>query len=317
MSKVFKDLGKDSKDLLSQDFVSGSNLLLSYNTKTPNDIGFKGSDKRTTKTDTKKVTKEVVEALVDTKVEWKSQNIEFNLKLSTSRDFSVGFFAKDMATKGSKIDFQYTVNEKDGTVAKLSPSYKSDSFSAQTSVAYPLSLGKKIGPPIKWISELVFQFPRKLFWGLNFLFDFEHNQTKIKTEGVVVNHLTENSAFAGRAAYNHQDESLVWGFSYFQDLSHSTKWSADYEFDTSKGLPIVQIGGQYKVDHNTTLKSRAVVKSTELSAPTDYRLGLSLKQQVSKNLKATLGADFNVRQILGEGVGEAHSFGCEVEISHD
>jgi len=127
-----------------------------------------------------------------------------------------------------------------------------------------------------------------------------------------VSHALQNSAVAARASYDLQEESLVWGFSYFQELSHTTKLSADYEFD-AKG-PTAKIGGEYKVDERTTLKGLATVKS-EAGTPPDYRLGLSIKQNVSKHLKATIGADINVRHILGEGVGHAHSVGLEVEIS--
>jgi len=221
-----------------------------------------------------------------------------------------------MLIKGVKVDFQSTYNEKDGIATKLTPSYKCDSYSGQTSVLYPVNLGgKKNSQPIKWISEFVFQLPRKIYFGLNFLVDFETNQTKQKTETAIMKPLDVNSVVAARASYVHQDESLVWGFSFFHKLSKFTKWCADYEFDSSKG-PTAQIGGKYKVDKDTTLKGRAVVKSTEVGV-SDYRLGLSLKQKVSKHVTATIGADVNVRQILGVGIGELHSIGCEVVISDD
>jgi len=113
MSKDFKDLGKESKDILSKDFISGNSLIFTGKIKTPNDIEIKGSVKRNFKTDAKtKVTKENVEVLIEPKYEWKHQDVEINGKLSTSRDHSLGFVSKDLFTKGAKIDFQGTSNER-------------------------------------------------------------------------------------------------------------------------------------------------------------------------------------------------------------
>jgi len=275
-------------------------------------LGRSGGNKTDAKT---KVTKEVVEVLIEPKYEWKHQNVDFNAKLSTSRDYSAGFVTKDLFVKGAKIDFQGNSNEKDGLVLKLSPSYKNDNVYGQVTCSYPfLQFNKKTPPPLKLLFEAVIQLSKKIFLGFNFLVDQEygHTHSKKKLEGAIASHATHNSAVAARASYDLHEESLVWGLSFFQELSNTTKLSADYEFD-AKG-PTAKIGGEYKVDDRTTLKGLATVKS-EAGAPTDYRLGLSVKQNVSKHLKATLGADVNVRHILGEGAGHAHSVGFEVEIS--
>jgi len=315
MSKFYKDLGKDSKDLLSQDFFSGNSLSIIALAKTPNNAIVKGSLKRNFKTDPKtKVTREVVEVLVEPKWDWKSQNVEFNSKLTTSRDFSAGFVSKDLV-KGVKFDFQSTLNEKDGLVVKLSPSYKSDNFSTQFGCAYPFSWSKKTSLPIKWNAEVVFQLPKKLYLGLNFLLDKDFTHSKKKIEGALVSHASHNSATAAKASYDLHEESVVWSISHILELSRTTKWSAEYELDSLKG-PTAQIGAEYKINDKTTLKSRAVVKA-EVGAQPDYRLALSLKQRYSKHLKASFGADINVRQFFGEGVGHAHSLGCEIEISED
>jgi len=313
MSKDFKDLGKESKDILSKDFISGNSLIFTGKIKTPNDIEIKGSVKRNFKTDAKtKVTKENVEVLIEPKYEWKHQDVEINGKLSTSRDHSLGFVSKDLFTKGAKIDFQGTSNEKDGLTLKLSPSYKSDSFSSQITCSYPfLSYNKKTTQPLKWTIEGVFKLFERLYLGINFLIDKDYSNSKKKIDGVV-SHAKHNNVVSARFSFDHHEDSLVWGLSYYQELKNKTKLAADYELD-AKG-PTAKIGGEYKVDDRTTLKGLAVVKS-EAGAPTDYRLGLSFKQNVSKHLKATLCADVNVRHILGEGAGQAHSFGCEFEIS--
>jgi len=311
MAKSFKDLGKDGKDVLTLDFHSGNSITITAQPKTPNGIAVKTTLKRSFKKDPKtKATKEAVELLFEPKHEWKAQNLEFNGKFSTAREFSAGFLTKDLVIKGSKFEFVASRNDKDGPSAKMIPSYKNDTISAQASIAYPLA--QKNNQPIKVISELVVHYPKTVLWGANFLLDYEPNQTKLKTEGTLVTYPSQDSQVTGRVAYVHSEEALVWGLSFFHKLTDFTKWAVEYELDATKG-PSVQIGGESKFGDNI-VKARAQVKVTETGAP-EYRLALSEKQRISKYFTATVSADFNVRQFLGEGVGDVHSFGAELKFS--
>jgi len=49
----------------------------------------------------------------------------------------------------------------------------------------------------------------------------------------------------------------------------------------------------------------------------EYRLALSGKKQVSKYFSAIIGADLNVRKLLGEEghLGDTHSLGVEIKLS--
>jgi len=311
MAKVFKDLGKDAKDVLSQDFHSGNNLTIIAQPICPNGITIKTTLKRLFKKDPKtKTTKEAVELLFEPKYEWKAQNLEFSGKFSSARDFSGGFLTKDLVAKGSKFEFNLSRSDKDGPSAKMIPSFKNDSVSAQASIAYPLA--HKNNQPIKLISELVVHYPKTVLWGVNFLIDLEPGQAKVKTEGSLVSNPSHDSQVAGRVAYVHNEEALVWGLSFFHKLSDTSKWAVDYELDASKG-PSVQVGGEHKYGTNT-VKGRAQIKVTETGAP-EYRIALSGKQHVSKYFTLTLSADFNVRQFLGESIGDHHSFGAELKFS--
>jgi len=313
MTKVFKDLGKDTKDILTLDFLSGNGFSVIAQTKTPNGVTIKISLKRQFKKDEKtKITKESVEGIIEPKYEWQSAKIEFNGKLSTARDFTAAILVKDSFINGSKIEFSGAQNDKDGLSIKMVPSFKNDNFSGQASIAYPIPMGKKtITPPTKLVGELVLHYPHELFWGVNVLVDLEP-QIKTKVEAALLVNASSNSQVSGRAAYVVKDESLVWGLSFFHKLSDVAKWALDYEVDIAKG-PTVQVGGEYKVNHTSTLKGRAIVKVAG-STP-DYRLALSAKQTVSKYFTATLGADLNVRQFLGESVGDAHSLGLQFKLS--
>jgi len=98
-----------------------------------------------------------VDATIEPKFDWQHHNIEFNGKLSTSNDFSAGFAAKDLFTKGTKIELSGAQTEKDGVSAKLVGAYKSEPVSAKINVGYPVA--KKPVKPIKINGELVLQYP--------------------------------------------------------------------------------------------------------------------------------------------------------------
>jgi len=68
----------------------------------------------------------------------------------------------------------------------------------------------------------------------------------------------------------------------------------------------MRVGTNYKVDTNTTLKSRFSLRSTN-----EMRLGLVLKQNLNPTARVTLTSDINTRYLFDrektEGAG--HQFG--------
>jgi len=123
--------------------------------------------------------------VVEPKLECKSRNVEFNGKISTASDYSLGLSVKDLLTKGSKLDITGAQNEKDGSTIKIAPSYKSDFFSSQFGVGVPVSIAppqKKSTKPTKINGELVLQYPDHLYWGVNVLVDMDSNKKKVKGE---------------------------------------------------------------------------------------------------------------------------------------
>jgi len=48
---------------------------------------------------------------------------------------------------------------------------------------------------------------------------------------------------------------------------------------------------------------------------TEIRSGLALKQQINRSLWATFGGDINLPRLLGNDVGEPHSFGVEFKFT--
>jgi len=49
----------------------------------------------------------------------------------------------------------------------------------------------------------------------------------------------------------------------------------------------------------------------------EFRTGFSVKQQFNPHVTVTLGSDLNLRSVLGESVGEPHTFGIEFKLSDE
>jgi len=310
MSKVFKDIGKDSRDLFSQDFPSGSAVTVIAQTTTPNGIVVKPTLKRYFKKE-KSGEREFVEVLFEPKLELKERNLEFNAKVSTAKDFTGGATIKDLFLTGTKLELNGALNEKEGISSKATASFKNDTFSTLLGVNYPFPQKKGSKQPVKVNGELVVQYPNNWYWGSNFSVDLVDSKPKIKGEGVVGYYAKDWQA-TSRFTREVQSGKTFWGVSFFHKLSSLTKFAIDFDVDASETRgPIAQVGGEYKLNVDTTLKGKLTVK--QASEP-EYRLALSSKQQISKYFLVTYGADFNVRQLLGTNQdGESHSFGLELK----
>jgi len=310
MSKVFKDIGKDSKDLFSQDFPSGSSVTVIAQGSTPNGLVLKPTLRRYYKKE-KSGEREFVEVLLEPKLELKDKNVEFNAKLSTARDYTGTFSAKDILLKGTKFELTGAQNEKEGITSKAAISFKNESFSSQLAGTYPFPEKRGTKQPLKINGELVYHYPNNWFLGANVAVDVG-DKPKTKLDGVV-GYYAKDLQVTSRFTREIQSGKTFWGVSFFHKLSTLVKFSIDFDWDTSifepRG-PIAQVGGEYKPNVDTTLKGKLTVK--QASDP-EYRFALSSKQQISKHFLVTSGADFNVRQLLGTSVGESHSFGLELK----
>jgi len=255
--------------------------------------------------------REYVEVLVEPKLELKEQNIEINAKLSSAKDYTGGITLKDLLIKGTKLELTSTQNEKDGITTKISTSFKNDILSTQLSLSHPFPDKKSSKLPLKLNGELVFQYPFNFFWATNVSVDVGE-KPKTKGEGVV-GYYAKDWQVTTRGSREIESEKTYWGVSFFHKLSTLVKYGIDFDADASatdpRG-PIAQVGGEYKLNEDTTLKGKLTVKQASES---DYRLALSSKQQFSKHFLATYGVDLNIRQLFGTYVGDSHSFGLEIK----
>jgi len=105
------------------------------------------------------------------------------------------------------------------------------------------------------------------------------------------------------------------GVTWFHKISSAVKYGLNFSLDQSQTLgPAANVGGEYKLDDSTTLKGKFGVR-TDDSSQTDFRLGLGTSLKISPNATATVGADINVRKLLGHNIGADPSFGLELKLN--
>jgi len=315
MSKHFSDIGKDSKDLLTTDFPADGTLKVITQSKTPTGVTFKATLNRFFKKD-KSGLREIVSAVIEPKYEWKDPNLEFTAKLATTNEFSAGFSAKDLVLQGSKVEVNGSHSDRDGDAAQLVGSYKSPGIAAKVSVGYPFgSVGpKKEKKPLKINGEVVIQYPTNVFLASSVAVDLDTENTSLKGDGVV-GYSQDQWQVTARGSHDRKTDATFWGLSFFHKVSDGAKWSLDFDADQAwvRG-PIASVGGEYKLDDATTVKGKWAIKLTEQSKQSEMRLGLAARQKVSPYFTLTLGTDLNVRSLLGDSIGEPHSFGAEIKL---
>jgi len=304
MAKPLEDIGKDAKDLLTEGFPIDGTVKVAVQTRA---LGFipKVTLIRQLKRE-KSATREVVSAVFEPKYEWKEQNLEFTSKFSTTSELSAGVSAKDILTKGTKIEISANRNERDGLSGVFGGAYRNDSFSFKGKLAYPFAPKK----PIKANVEGVFQVVSNTNVGFGVDVTLEGEVARIKTDAVVA-YTTKENQFKGLFRYDVYESTVLWGLSYFQKISERTSWALDITTDGNPAKSTFSVGTEHKVDDFTTLKGKWILKQTD---KTDYRFGVALRQKITPFVTATFGADLNPRNFLGSNEGDAHSFGLEIKL---
>jgi len=311
MAKHFGDIRKDPTDLLNNEFPADGTVKVNVQSKTADGLTLKTTLNRGFKRD-KTGLKESISAAFEPKFEWKKHNVEFNGKFSTQNEFSGGLNAKDVGTKGSKLDLTYSQTERDGPNAQLATSFKNDAFAGKVGLTYPIPSGKKDSKPLKINGELVFQI-YKLLVGGNISFDIDE---KVYYKGEAqVNYTNSSYQVTARGTREQKTDQVLWGFSFFKNISPSTKLAVDFETDPGFLRPTSSVAGEIQLDDATTAKGKLTVKLTEPSKQAEYRAGLGVKQKISPHFTAILGSDLNLRNLFGDAIGDPHSFGVEIKLS--
>jgi len=304
MARHLDDIGKDAKDLFCEGFPIDGTVKVAVQTRA---LGFipKVTLIRALKRE-KSTTKEVVSAVFEPKYEWREHNLEFTSKFSTSSELSGGVSARDIFTKGTKIDITANRSERDGLSGVFGGAYRNDSFSFKGKLCYPFAPKK----PIKANVEGVFHVVENTNVGVGVDVTLEGEVARIKTDAVVA-YTTKENQFKGLFRYDVYESTVLWGLSYFQKISPRTNWGLDITTDGNPAKSTFSVGADHKVDDFTSVKGKWILKQTD---KTDYRFGVALRQKVTPFVTATFGADLNPRNFLGSTEGDAHSFGFELKL---
>jgi len=326
MSKFYEDLGKDQRDLLEKGFPNNSTFKVTVESKTADGVSITASGVRSLKTKKDKSVAEEVVGSVEPKFECKQYNLEVNSKLSTTNNYESELVFKDLGTAGTKVSFKGKQEAENGLTTVGNVSFKNENVAVKGSATYPFSANR----PLKLNLNTVFHYSKFLL-GLNADYDAQYQKEDKFDKLVEVEPSTTVNgtiAYLGDTYETHlsvknfpaykgpRDNQFALGW--YQKLSSSVKYGLGFSLDQSqtKG-PQAVVGGEYKLDDYTSLKGKFEVKS-DYSVDSDlfeFRVGLGATQRINSRLTTTVGADVNVRKLLGTNIGADPSFGFEAKFS--
>jgi len=306
MAKHLEDIGKDAKDLLTQDFPNEGSVKFTTQSRTSENVTVKSSFSRVVKRD--KVVREIVGAAFEDKWELPAHNLEFNAKISSNRDLSGSVAVKDWVGLGSKIELNVAQNP-DGVSATPQLIFKNNNVALKGKVIYPIS-GKSTH--IKLFAEAGF-VASNIYAGLGTAVTLENSGAAVLLEGVG-SYYYKNHQITARVNHALHGALVGLGITYYQTCSSICKFAIDTAADTSFDKFGVVAGGEYKVDKFTTVKGKVGYKQYK-NIP-DVRVSLALKQQISPSITAIFGSDLNGFSFAGVEGGEPHTFGLELKYDH-
>jgi len=98
----------------------------------------------------------------------------------------------------------------------------------------------------------------------------------------------------------------ILGFDYIHHKRENLSYALNFSLQNSN--PNLRLGFIYKVDPLFTVKSNCLITGDE-----NMRVGLALKQSISRNIKLHLSADLNANKILkGKNEEYNHLFGVKL-----
>jgi hypothetical protein len=304
MAKFFDDIGLDGSDLLNKGFPSGSSVKVTAETKTDNGVSLIATGRRFVKD--KNV---AVELALEPKFDWAAKNVEFSATANTSNEYTGTFVLKDFATKGTKFTSVGTFNDK-GASIKETAQFKNDNVATKASYVQPIDNEK----PLTIDGSIAGAFEKKYFGGANASFTpSKGDKAASLLWGSKLGF--DHSDFQAHLFANSTAKNLFVGAGWFQKATPDLKVAAVASADVNKVAgPTATLGSEYRFDALTALKTKLNVQTHVDNKPLEARLGVGLKQSLSANFTATIGADVNVRQLLGVNAGGDHTFGLEVKI---
>jgi len=306
MAKHLEDIGKDAKDLLSQDFPSDGSFKITTQAKNSENVTVKSSISRHVKKD--KVSREVISAVFEERYEDKVRNLELHGKITTNNEYNGSVTVKDLIGYGSKIELNL-YKTPDSISASPSVTYKTDSVAIKSKIMYPLS-GRKSA--IKLFVDAGFLLSN-IYGGFGTSLTLDSPKATIDLEGVA-SYTDKNFHLTAKGKHNLQSNIFGFGLSFFYRLARRSTLAVEVTSDSTLETFNITAGGQSKCDKYTTLKGKAAFKQSKKD--TEIRSSLSLKQRVSPSILAIFGADLNLPLLFGQEIGDPHSFGFELKFEN-
>jgi len=304
MSKFYDDIGLDGSDLLNKGFPNGSSVKVTAETKTDNGVSLVATGRRFVKD------KNVgVELALEPKFDWAAKNVELSATANTNNEYSGTFVLKDFGAKGTKFTSVSTFSDK-GASIKETAQYKNENVATKASYIQPIDNDK----PMTIDGSLAGAFEKKYFGGATASFTpSKGDKPSAVLWGTKLGF--DHADFQAHLFANSTAKSLFVGAGWFQKATADLKVAATASADVNKVAgPSATLGSEYKFDALTAIKTKLNVQTSVDNKPLEARLGLGLKQSLSPNITATIGADVNVRQLFGVNAGGDHTFGLEVKL---
>jgi len=306
MAKFFEDIGQDSNDLLNKGFPNAGTARVITETKTGNGVSLTATGRRFVKD---KAT--AVDLALEPKFDWSARGVEFSGTFNTSAEYSGSVTGKDLFAKGTKFVANIAQGPK-GLTTKETVSFKNDNAATKASSVYTVNGDK----PLVLEGSAVGAYEKRFFGGVNLNYTLAlGDKAAALLWGVKAG--IDQDGVQGHLFANTTDKNLFVGAGWIQKISNALRIAANLTADAKQVAgPAATLGSEYKFDDLTTLKSKVLIQShTDGSKPVESRLGLGLKQSFNANVSATLGADVNVRQVLGTNAGADHSFGLDLKFA--
>jgi len=336
----YRDVNKAAGDLLTQGYVGNSSLKFSTETKA-GDFVLKSTASRSfvKNPHNKNELEETVVASVDPTLECKEHNLKFEGKLSTAADFTgtVSWkpsFLKDsrLSLAGASKEARWTKPVSIRTTVIPALEWQHEKFSTQASAT--LSLDGR--PHIANVNLNVQPVDRLFVGGAGQFKFYDSKPVKASGEGKIAyvasdfsGHISVNwdknrvadpaNTPADKKLFGTNTIKLGYGFWRRFNSQLIVASTGTYDLSAPAGTgPKLLFGAQYKVDPNLTLnaKTEIGIKFPETEGKpakeTAVRFTIGETTNLSSNLSATVGVDFNVRKLLGsKEAKDDHSCGVE------
>lgn len=287
---LFKDLNKRLSDLLTKEFPSE---------KSENKVEWKGEATTSTVSWETSLLQQKDGSILGTftpKYKLKQYGTTVTAEMKTSKDFKAEVTVEDQFTPGLKTTFTGE-SKGENMVGTFGTEYKHELATVTASVDYSQS-----GSNVK-ASAVVGRQGFTLGGSAEYLLGPHDSQ--LKTLHTIVGYSTDEFDLSLYGKMLPEKESNILGAAYFHKVNADLCVGTEISFDTanSDSVPKLCFGTQYRVDADTTVKSKF---------DTAGKLGLSYQQKFSKNAKLTISSTIDTNNL---GAKNSSTFGLTLSLS--